>query len=360
MASSLLDSFFGLAHELTCRGEPFATAIVVRSERPTSGKPGDKAIITSDGVMHGWIGGSCAQPTVIREARRALAEDASRFIRLSANPTEQVAREGLHDLPMSCYSGGTLEIYIEPHRPRPRLLIVGNLPVAQALAHLGRDMNFHVIACDPAQSGAMQHADEVLTTLDELGQHINPQTYVVVASHGNYDEPALIEALQANAPYVGLVASPKRAASVRLSLQDSGLMDDDLRVLKSPAGLDIQARRGDEIALSIMAEIVLLRHAGEGAASILTRAEGPGRVAADPATAPPDPSTPRTPLGHFRGGAATAIDPVCGMEVDIQTALHTSTLAGQTYYFCCPQCKRNFDKNPQKWLDKRTSSPVSS
>ena len=131
-----MDDFFAKAHELVQAGVPFVTAIVVRAENPTSGKPGDKAIITIDGVMHGWIGGSCAQPTVIREALNALAADEARFIRLSTEPETQQPRPGLLDLPMTCYSGGLLEIFLEPQPPRPRLLIVGTLPVARALAHL--------------------------------------------------------------------------------------------------------------------------------------------------------------------------------------------------------------------------------
>jgi xanthine dehydrogenase accessory factor len=134
----MFDDFFVTAHALTERGQAFATATVVRAEKPTSGKPGDKAIITADGSLIGWIGGSCAQPTVIKEALKALREDESRLIRLSPDPAAQTPRPGLLDVPMTCYSGGTLEIYIEPHHPRPRLLIVGNLPVAQSLLHLGK------------------------------------------------------------------------------------------------------------------------------------------------------------------------------------------------------------------------------
>jgi xanthine dehydrogenase accessory factor len=326
----MFDNFFSLAHTLTQSGEAFATAIVVRAEKPTSGKPGDCAIITRDGVMHGWIGGSCAQPTVIKEARNALREDKPRMIRLSVDPLQQTPRDGLIDLPMTCYSGGTLEIYIEPHHPRPRLLIVGNLPVAQALAHLGKAMNYHVVAFDLENSGAMSHADECLLDLSALKEKINPITYVVVATHGNYDETALEQALKSNAPYVGLVASPKRAESVRQFLREAGLSDSDMLALKSPAGLDIQARRGDEIALSIMAEIVQKRRNAERLFDALFEEEK-NTAAVLP---------------------TKAIDPVCGMEVEIATAIHMSDYNGQTFYFCCPHCKKNFERNPEKWLDK--------
>src|SRR3954464_12295360 len=146
-------AFFTRAAELSTRGEAFVTALVVRVEKPTSAKPGDKAIITADGTMHGWIGGSCAQPTVIREALKALRADESRFVRLSPNPLEQPPREGLADVPMTCFSGGTLEIYIEPQQPQPRLIVIGNLPVARALAQLGQAMSYHTIVVDPGHQG---------------------------------------------------------------------------------------------------------------------------------------------------------------------------------------------------------------
>ena len=162
----MYDEFFSKAAELLNEGIPFATAIVVRAEKPSSGKPGDKAIITPTGVMHGWIGGSCAQPTVIQEAMKALADGEPRLIRLSTDPHSDTSHSGVIDLPMICFSGGALEIYIEPQFPLPRLVVIGNLPVAQALVQLGKAMNYNVIAVDPDNEGVgMAQADEVLTDL---------------------------------------------------------------------------------------------------------------------------------------------------------------------------------------------------
>jgi xanthine dehydrogenase accessory factor len=325
----MYDDFFAKAHELVQKGVPFVTAVVVRAEKPTSAKPGDKAIITADGVMHGWIGGSCAQPTVIKEALKALAEDESRLIRLSTEPEKQMPREGLLDLPMTCFSGGTLEIYIEPQPPRPRLLIVGGLPVAQALAHLGRAMNYHVVAVDldgggAATSRAMAHADEVLLDLAEVAEEIRPFTYVVIATHCNYDEIALTKILAAHPTYVGLVASPKRAQAVREYLTLAGISETEMLPLKAPAGLDIQARRGDEIALSIMAEIVERRRNAEALDLTLFAKEAVEKE--------------------------TAVDPICGMTVEIATAQYTYEYNGQTYYFCCAGCQSTFAKEPEKHL----------
>lgn len=327
----MFDEFFTRALELRAQGCPFATATVVRAEKPTSGKPGDKAIITLDGVMHGWIGGSCAQPTVVREALKAIADDRSRLIRLSPDPERQAAAEGMEVLPMTCYSGGTLDVYIEPQQPQPRLLIVGNLPVAQALAHLGKAMSHRVIAVDPEGSTAMDHADEVIPRLEDLAAQVNPLTYVVVATHGTHDEPAVDAALRAGATYVGLIASPKRAEAVRKYLRLTGLSKEDLAPLKAPAGLDIGARRGDEIALSIMAEIVQRRRSAE----VL---DWPEEAAGE----------------EKRASATTAIDPVCGMKVVIEGAAHTYQHDGETYYFCCGGCLTQFAETPESFSSQTT------
>ncbi|MBP8002656.1 MAG: XdhC family protein [Chloroflexi bacterium] len=388
----MIDDFFAKAHELVLAGVPFVTATVVRAEKPTSGKPGDKAIITVDGVMHGWIGGSCAQPTVIKEALKALAADEAKLIRLSTEPEGQKPRDGLVDLPMTCFSGGTLEIYLEPQAPRPRLLIVGTLPVARALAHLGSAMNYHVTLVDldggtvgrPATAdgggtvgqNAIPYVNETLTSLDNIASKITPTTYIVVASHGNYDELALEKLLAANPGYVGLVASRKRAEGVRDYLLDQGLTDTDLLPLKAPAGLDIQARRGDEIALSIMAEIVQRRRNAEevnlalyqeriGSEQSTVDSEQLGVNSEQSLVSSPQslsPSVSQSPLPTISLGqisigpvvlpvrGAAAIDPICQMEVEMSTAKYTHEHNGTMYYFCCAGCQRTFAKEPEKYL----------
>lgn len=327
----MIDNFYAMANQMVQKGAPFVTATVVRAERPTSGKPGDKAIITVDGVMHGWIGGSCAQPTVVREALRALAEDKARLIRLSVAPDEQTPREGLEEMAMTCYSGGTLEIYIEPQQPRPRLLVVGGLPVARALARLGMAMNYEVVVADLAGDGAgIEHADLTLRELDELGAYIGPFTYVVVATHGTHDEAALEHILRQRPGYVGLVASPRRAEAVREYLATRGLSEEEMLPLKSPAGLDIQAQRGDEIALSIMAEIVQRRRNAELLDLALFKGE---------ASAP-----------EAEQSATHAIDPVCHMEVEIAGAAYKTEYEGEMFYFCCGGCLARFEKDPEAFL----------
>jgi xanthine dehydrogenase accessory factor len=324
MGGTMFDDFFTKALELSQQGVPFATAVVVRAEKPTSGKPGDKAIITPDGMLYGWIGGSCAQPSVVREALRALADGESRLIRLSPDPSTQIPREGLLDVAMTCFSGGTLEVYIEPHQPRPRLIVVGNLPVARALAELGHAMNYHVVLVDPTYDGQTPvYVNQLLTDITAIPGQINSQSYVVVATHGQYDELALEQVLRAGPAYVGLVASRSRGNEVRRLLQQQGISAD--HVLRAPAGIDIGARRGDEIALSIMAEIVATRRGREVSGSVLPAP----RLAAEP---------------------AMAKDPVCGMDVAIAGAQYSYAYLGITYYFCCPGCRGRFIKHPERFL----------
>jgi xanthine dehydrogenase accessory factor len=324
----MFDDFFAKGHELWQQGKPFATATVVRADKPTSGKPGDKAIITEDGEMFGWIGGSCAQPTVIEEAIKALAENRSYLIRLATEAQPGGDRGGITELPMTCYSGGTMEIYIEPHQPRVRIVVIGGQHVAQALVHLGRAMGYEIVSVVPAgEANQITEADQQVGDLEALPKLLTPGACVVVATHGNYDELALEPALKSGAGYVGLVASRKRAESVVEYLQGRGLSDKDLAALHVPAGLDIGARRGDEIALSILAEIV--RHRRQ-----IEAVEKP-TVVANEVEAMPE----------------SAIDPICGMSVQIEGAAHTHEHEGTTYYFCCAGCKTRFATDPQTYLE---------
>ena len=330
----MYDEFFQKAHELQAAGVPFATALVVRAERPTSGKPGDRAIITPDGAMYGWIGGSCAAPTVVRAAVRALADGSARLIRLSPDPGSRPVPEGIEEVPMTCFSGGTLDIFIEPHQPAPRLLVVGGLPVARALARLGSDMSYAVTVVDPAGGDTLDHAGEVIRDIDAIPSRVTPRTFAVVATHGEYDEPALKALLSTPAPYVGLVASRARGKAVLEGLARDGLDAETLARVRFPAGLDIQARRGDEIALSILAEIVQTRRT-------------PGPAEREAATAEAAASEPRAEAVDQH---PTAIDPICNMTVEIEGALHTFEHEGRTYYFCSGGCRTRFAADPEKYL----------
>jgi len=317
------DRYLDLARTWRDAGQSFAIATVVRAEKPTSAKPGASALIAADGSLLGWVGGSCAQPTVVREALKALADGRPRFVRLC--PPEKLGRapqEGVVEVALTCISGGTLEVYIEPHAPRPHLVAIGHLPIVEALAALGKDLGYEVtvMGLDVAPD-RFSHADRVLDHLDFASVTMTPNTYLVVASHGNYDEDALERALKTDALYVALVASKRRAEAVIQYLREVGMPEERLARLKYPAGLDIGATTPEEIALSILAEIVQVRRSTTPAPS------------APPASIP-----------------AEAKDPVCGMMVEIATARYTSQHAGQAVYFCSAGCKRSFDKEPSQYL----------
>jgi xanthine dehydrogenase accessory factor len=311
------ESLLALAYQLTQNGEPFVLATVVGCERPTSAKPGAQAIIQRNGQMTGWIGGNCAQPVVLREAQRILNEGGDPYLlRLGTSPDDHAAnRPDVRYFPMTCSSGGVLEIYMEPHLPPPHLLLIGNSPVIHALSQLAPILNFAVTQLDHADLSQVQ---------------INEQTYILIATHGQYDEDVLEQALPSAAPYVGMVASRRRVETCRAYLRESGLAEQHIARLKAPAGLDIGAITPDEIAASILAELVQIRRHGT------STLENP------PASIPAKP--PKQDV------TKTALDPVCGMMVEIASTRHHTTYDGRDFYFCCPACKRLFERNPQEYL----------
>src|SRR5262245_43206419 len=188
------------AYELSRAGVAFALATVVRAEKPTSAKPGANAIITSDGALMGWVGGSCTERTVLSQSLKSLRDGQPRLVRLC--PPEKLGaahQEGVIEVALTCASGGTLEVYIEPHLPRPHLVAIGHLPVAFALARLGSDLGYKVsvmgLDVTPERFNGVSQV-EVFDSLDLSKIQVTPQTYIVVASHGNYDEEALERALK--------------------------------------------------------------------------------------------------------------------------------------------------------------------
>jgi xanthine dehydrogenase accessory factor len=312
------------AHQLMVQGVPFALATVVRRERPTSGQPGDKAIITLAGEFVGWVGGSCAQPTVLQEARKALADGEPRLVVLTPNLEAEV-REGVELYRMTCYSGGTMEIYIEPYLPEPQLLICGVSPAAEALVTIGKAVGFQVFLIDPLATAENFPAAEVVLPRIEAGQLPDTrERYAVVATMGNWDEEAIRAVLALSPAYLGLIASKKRFQEIASRLSSEGVSREKLALVTCPAGLEISARTLPEVALSIMAEIVSRRRRAEKG----TAADGPVQV----------------------GLPSTAEDPVCHMSVDPQTARYRADFEGLTYYFCNASCQTHFEKDPLKYL----------
>ncbi len=308
-----------LAAELRKRGEPFALATVVRCERPTSAKPGAKALIRPDGRVVGWVGGACAEPVVAREAQAALRDGQPRLVVLVGDGGRDPARtEGIVHFPMTCHSGGTLEIYVEPFLPKALLVLVGHGPVIETLATLGETAG-HAVSVLPGDTVA-----EALR-----GLSLGPSTAVVVATHGDDDEQALTRVLATSAGYVSLVASRKRAGAIVETLRHRGVPAEQLARLKAPAGLDIGAVTPEEIAVSILAEIIQARH-HRAAEPVVAAGIEADALAEAPAL-------------------AEAKDPICGMTVEVVTARHQSDWAGRSVYFCCRHCKETFDAEPARY-----------
>jgi len=258
------------AAELARRGESFVFAVVVRREPYSSSQQGDAAIITADGSYHGWLGGNCTRPQVLREAAQALLDGKPRLIALSPEPELHV-RAGVTPLPMTCHSGGTVDIFLEPVLAAPRLVVFGVSPVARAVAQLGKAMGYLVDIVDPDAHAAELRstavpADRVFT--DPAAVELRsgaPVASVVVASMGEHDEDSVAAALAMRPAYLGVVASRKRFAVLRETLIERGISAHALDAIRSPAGLDLGGRQPEEVALSILAEIVQIRRAAERA-----------------------------------------------------------------------------------------------
>jgi len=253
-----MDRWYETAKDLERRNEGFVLATVVRAIAPTSAKPGDKAVITEDGVVQGWIGGSCAEPTAKKEAKAALQDGVCRVVQITPDPELPAKREGLVVVPMTCYSGGELEIYLEPHPAKAELLVFGNSPVAQALIELGVFAGYRVTAVDTTERPPLEGAT-VVQDLDEAELKRPQRAAIVVATHGVFDEDAIARAAELGPRYLGVVASPRRFASLAAAMKRRGLPSETWAHVDGPAGLDIGARTPQEIAISIIASITAER-----------------------------------------------------------------------------------------------------
>lgn len=309
-------------------GEPYVVATVVRREAPISATVGDRAVVTDDGVVAGWIGGvGCAETAVVRESRLVLAAGEPALVGLAPDP-ESVDRPGLKAFPLTCASGGSIEVFLEPVNTVPGLLVVGGSAVARAVAESAADLGFRVVVVDPG-GGPHPAADAVVTTTDyhEIAEAADGAAAVVVASVGEFDARGVAAALELDADYVGLVASRRRAEEVVERTAELVGVDPETVAerVRSPAGLDIGAETPAEIAVSVGAELVRERPSLGGGAA---RAEAD---AADPER-------------------EEAVDPVCGMTVATGDAAATVDHEGETYYFCSQGCADAFAAAPEEHL----------
>src|SRR6266700_460871 len=321
----MLDRFLKKTSELMAQGASFAVATVVRCQPPTSGKPGDKAIIHANGKIWGWIGGGCVQPVAAKEALKALVDGRPRLVRISPLPSDP--EEGIVDYTMTCHSGGAMDIYIEPVLPKPHLVILGRSPVAQTLARLGRTIGYGVSVVSPEAVEGFADAELVVAKDYSLQDaRVSSRTLIVVSTQGEGDEEALEQALKSDADYVAFVASKTKAGKVVDYLKSRGISAGKLGKVRAPAGLDIHAQSPEEIAVSILAQIIQVR--GETA-----------RV--------PSFSQPASSLSIV---TTEVKDPICGMTVDTNKASHKSEYQGKIFFFCCAGCKQTFERGPERYF----------
>ena len=251
------------AARLQAEDRPFALVTVLRAQAPTSAKAGDKALVTADGQIHGWIGGGCAQPAVVKTVRQALASGQPQSIRIA--PTDKTAERTLGDVlefGMACHSGGTLELFIDPVLPAPQLVVFGDSPVARALTGLAPRIGLQtVLVAEGAMAGDFPDAARVIGSdrSEAVAQALPTGGLVVVATQGRRDLQALRAALALQPQTLWFVASERKAGVLRESLIGAG--EDPARVaaIVAPAGEPIGAQTPEEIALAVLATVVAAR-----------------------------------------------------------------------------------------------------
>jgi xanthine dehydrogenase accessory factor len=311
------------ARQLAEQGESFVTATVVRAQPPTSVEAGNVALVLGDGTIEGFVGGACAEHSVRAYSLQAIQSGEALLLRIlppvlpevgfgdeaDAGPEgrEVASEDGAVTVQNPCLSGGAIEIFLEPVLPAPRVLVVGDTPIAGAVLRLGAEVGLNAVAVD--------------------GDALDPRPgdlALVVASHGRDELHALRRGLDAGLPYVGLVASSKRGDGVIGELRGDGVSQELLGRIDVPAGLDIGARTPAEIALSILAKVVAVRRG-------------------EPAAAPAREATTVAPTAS----ATTAVDPICGMTVAAVAGTPSVQHDGETIYFCCEGCKAKFELQHQ-------------
>jgi xanthine dehydrogenase accessory factor len=300
---SLADDVLDRAAELRRRGETFVVATVVRVEPPTSARAGDKAVITADGKLWGWVGGSCSEGLVRREAMVAMGDAQPRLVKIAPDESPDHLPGVVSHL-STCPSAGKLDVFIDPQLPRPLLLVVGDTPAAHTLIKLGATIGYSTCAVHPgAVPSDFPEADQVIGALELAPAQPNASTWAVVATMGHYDEDAIEALLRCEVAYIGLVASRRRAATVFGVLAGRGIHG--LERVRRAADSSVGGSQ-EEIALATLAEIAAERHSQQRRYAI--------------------------PLPE------TALDPICGMQVEVRGALHTLMVGETTYYFCGAGC----------------------
>jgi xanthine dehydrogenase accessory factor len=310
-ASDLLD----MARELNARSAPYALVTVVRAVAPTSAYLGAQAIVLPDGTMHGWIGGGCARGIVINAARSAIDVGAPKLVRIS---NDRLVDDDIEQHAMSCASSGTIELFVQPYSAATALCVLGATPAADEARFLANRLRIRLV----------DSPDEA--------------PVVLVATQGQGDEDALERALKSSAAEVLMIASRRKAERLRELMRTRGVDEAKLARLRAPAGPDAGAKTPDEIAMvAIVGVLAFLRG----------RASSPGNAEAGE----PRPSKAAA-ASALPAKARTFVNPVCGIAVATDNALHVEMHDGVAYYFCCDGCWTAFKENPAKYAAIHRSS----
>jgi len=303
------------SQELAAARIPFVTATVVRAQSPTSVEPGSVALVLADGTIDGFVGGVCAEQSVRAYSLVALDSGEPVLLRILPDGEEHgvdgsvAVEDGAVTVRNPCLSGGAIEVFLEPSPPAPRVLVVGETPIAAALQRIGAELELEMVAAG-ADGPEPQRGDLA----------------VIVAAHGRDELHALRRGLESELPYIGFVARAKRGAGVLDELRADGVADGLLARIDVPAGIEIGSRTPGEIAVSILARVVEVRRTGKAADTarpVLTRVE-----------AAPEPAAPSPRL---------AVDPICGMTVAAVASTPSLERDGETIYFCSAGCKAKFE-----------------
>jgi len=296
------------SQELAAAREPFVTATVVRVQHPTSVEAGSVALVLADGTIEGFVGGVCAEHSVRAYSMIALRSEEPVLLRIVPDPDGEAATDGTEvanedsvvTVANPCLSGGTIEVFLEPAPPAPRVLVVGDTPIAAALVRIGPELGLEMVATEGGEGDPLPAAADLA---------------LVIAAHGRNELDALRRALEADVPYVGLVASEKRGAGVLAELRRDGVAEELLGRIEVPAGIPIGSHAAGEVAISILARIVSVRRGEQGGASGAPAADAP----------------------------AVAVDPICKMTVAAVQSTLSVERDGATIFFCGEGCKAAFE-----------------
>lgn len=316
--------------EHLAKGSDFAIAQVIDRIAPSSGKVGDKALILDTGELIGWIGGGCVRGIVIKEALDVINTKRYRRVRISpeGGTTET---ENYKEYTMSCQSKGTIEVLIEPVLPQPELLVVGKSNIARKLVELAAAANFKVsVMADALDEQMFPTTNNTIDKIDFSRFKSQSNTYIVVTTQGENDHESVKGALETGISYVGFVASKAKSEDLRTYLKTSGISQQRIDELKSPVGLDINAKLAGEVAISILAEII------EDFRSQNTQDKTPVQ--------------PKEEKAKSSFEEEYYINPVCNVPVSKKNPKHIVEHNRENVYFCCDGCKVSFEREPEKYI----------